>query len=269
MRLGRAQPFRPKIQGGLKFPPNIQFDTASNSGYQAASSSYNWSHYCDGNNRYLVVGISMLSLAQTVSSITYNGVALTLLGSRNSVSGACRVELWGLVAPAYGTNTIAVTLSGSIASAGVASSYTGVHQTSPIEAFNSGQATNVGAADATVDVTTVADNDWVVDIVATDDTAITVGSGQTQAGNVTGAGGSGAMSYEGPKTPAGSVTMSWTDVAALATWAIGGVALRPITAASLVTSLIKTINGLVIANVKTRNGLAIASIKTVNGLTNV
>lgn len=211
----------------------ISHDADSNSGYQAASSGYNWNHTCAGSNRYLSVGIGMLSLAQTVTAMTYNSVAMTFLGSQNSVTGAARIELWGLIAPATGTNSIAVTLSGSIASAGVASSYTNVHQTSPTEGFNSAQATNVGAADATVNVTTVADNDWCVDIVATDDTAITVGAGQTSAGNVTGLGGSAAMSYEGPKTPAGSVTMSWTNVAALATWSIGSIALRNIAASTL------------------------------------
>lgn len=211
----------------------IAFDAATNSTYQAAASTYSWSHTCTGSDRYLVVGISMLSLAQTVTSITYNSIPLTLLGVQASVTGAARVELWGLVAPSTGSNTIAVTLSGAIASAGVAASYTGVHQTSPTEGFNSAQATNVGAADATVNVTTVANNDWVVDIIATDDTAITVGAGQTSRNNVTGAGGSGADSDEGPKTPAGTVTMSWTNVAALATWSIGAIALRPIAASNL------------------------------------
>lgn len=233
-RLGRSQPIRPLIRRPF-FSTLIAWDSSSNSGYQAAASTYNWSHTCSGNDRYLVVGISMLSLAQTVSSITYNSVPLTLIGVRNSVSGAARIELWGLLAPSLGTNVIEVTLTGAIASAGLASSYTAVHQTSPIEAFNSAQATNIGAADATVDVTTVADLDWCVDIVASDDTAITVGAGQTQTGNVTGAGGSGAMSYEGPKTPPGSVTMSWANVGALATWTIGSVALRPVSAASLAT----------------------------------
>lgn len=209
----------------------IAFDAASNSGYQAASSGYTWSHTCTGSDRYLTVGIAMLSLAQTVTGITYNSVAMTFLGAQNSVSGAARVELWGLIAPSTGSNTISVTLSGSIASAGCASSYTGVHQSVPTEAFNSAQATNVGAADATVNVTTVADNDWVVDMVATDDTAITVGSGNTSRGNVTGVGGSGAMGdNNAAKTPAGSVTMSWTNVGALATWSIAAIALRPIAA---------------------------------------
>lgn len=223
----------PWVGIAVEIKAGIAFDAASNSGYQAASSSYSWSHTCTGADRYLVVGVAMLSLAQTVSSITYNSVNLTLIGVRASISGAARVELWGLTAPTTGSNTIAVTLSGSIASASIATSLTAVHQTSPIEAFNSAQATNVGAADATVDVTTVASNDWIIDIIATDDTAITVGSGQTQRGNVTGLGGSGAMSTEGPKASAGAVTMSWTDVGALATWATGAVAIRPLTASSL------------------------------------
>jgi hypothetical protein len=213
-------------------PSGIAFDAASNSGYQAASSSYSWSHTCTGSNRYLLVGISMLSLAQTVTGITYNGAALTYIGAQNSVTGAARTEMWGLVAPASGTNTIAVTLSGAIASAGNASSYTGVNQTVPTESWNAAQATNVGAADATVNVTTIADNDWTVDILATDDTAVTVGTGQTQTGNVTGAGGSGAMSYKGPKTPAGSTAMYWTNVGALATWTVGSIALRNVAATS-------------------------------------
>jgi hypothetical protein len=223
----------------------IAFDAATNSTYQAASSSYSWSHTCTGSNRYLVVGIAMFSLAQSVSSITYAGESLALLGLQASITGACRIELWGIDAPNTGSNTIAVTLSGAIASAGCAASYTGVNQSSPTEAYNSAQATNVGAADATVNITTVADNDWVVDIVATDDTAITVGAGNTSRNNVTGTAGSGAMAdNNAAKTPAGSVTMSWTNIGALATWAIGGIALRPTAASNLPSKVFrKTLSG--------------------------
>ena len=210
----------------------IQFDAASNSTYLSAAAEpdgiYSWSHTCTGANRFLVVGVSMLSVAgSSVTGITYNGVALTKIGHVASVSGAVRAELWGLIAPATGSNTITVTLSTALDSVGCAVSFTGVHQTSPTEGFNSASATNVGAADATVDVTTVADNDWVIDCVATDDTAITVGAGQTQRWNTTGTLGSGAGSTEGPKSPAGAVTMSWTDVAALATWTISAISIKP------------------------------------------
>lgn len=212
----------------------IMYDMASNSGYQTAQSTYSWAHFTGGDSRYLVVGVSMLSVAgSSVSSVTYGAENLTLLGTVASGAGAVRVELWGRVAPLQGSNTIAVTLSAALDSAAGATSFTGVHQVSPTEAFNSATATNVGAADATVNVTTVADNDWVIDTVATDDIAITVGAGQTSRWNVTGTLGSGAGSTEGPKTPAGAVTMSWTDVAALATWSIAGIAIRPISASDL------------------------------------
>lgn len=211
----------------------ISFDVASNSGYQAAASTYNWLHVCSGSNRYLIVGVSLLSVAgSTVTGITYNTVAMTFLGAISSGAGAVRSELWGLIAPATGSNSIAVTLSASIVSASCAISFTGVHQTSPTEGLNSATATNVGAADATVNVTTVATNDWVVDQVATDDTAITVGALQTSRNNVTGAVGSGADSTE-PATTAGAYTMSWTNVAALATWSIAAIAIRDVNASSL------------------------------------
>lgn len=215
-------------------PSGIAFDAASNSAYNTADALYSWAHTCTGSNRYLVVGVSMLSVAgSNVSGVTYGGVAMTFLGAIASGSGAIRSELWGLISPATGSNTVEVTLSAALDSIAGATSFTGVNQTSPIEGYNSATATNVGAADATVNVTTVADNDWVVDCVATSDTAITVGAGQTSRNNVTGTLGSGAMSTEGPKTPAGSVTMNWTDVGAAATWSIGAIGLRDINAASL------------------------------------
>lgn len=206
-------------------------DAVSNSGYKTASSSYSFTHVVNSpitENTYLTVGVSMLSImGSSVSSVTYNSISMAFIGAVASVSGAVRTELWGLAAPTVGSNSVTVTLSTGIDSASGAVSFTGTKQTSSTEGLNTATATNVGAADATVNVTTVADNDWVIDNVATDDTAITVGTGQVQRTNVTGTLGSGAMSTEGPKTPAGSVTMSWTNVAALATWSTAAVALKP------------------------------------------
>lgn len=216
----------------------LDFDAASNSGYKTATASYSFDHTCSGNDRYLTVGVEMLSVGgSSVSGITYNGVALSLIKSQASVAGAVRVELWGLVAPAAGTHSVAVTLSAALDSAASAVSFFNAHQTVPYESASSATATNVGAADATVTVNTIADGDWTVDVVATDDAAITVGAGQTQRSNVTGALGSGAMSTEGAKTPAGSVTMSWTDVGALATWSIVAVALRQLYAANAASAI--------------------------------
>ena len=230
-RLGRAQPFKPKIIGlsRLLLGFGIVFDTASNSGYIAASANPTWTHVNNGN--FLAVDVHILSVpGTTASAVTYNGVSMTRIGAQSTVSGAGRVECWGLVAPAMGSNTISVTLTASVVSAGTSVSYGGVHQTSPYEAFNSAQATNVGAADATVNVTSVASNCWIHGACSTDDTAIT--ANQRSRNNVTGAMGSGANEDIGPIAP-GATAVSYTDVAALATWAMAGYAIRPVAAAGL------------------------------------
>ena len=222
--------YQPLLPSAAALLSGIKFDTTSNGGFVVADDAYTWSHTCSGSDRYLVIGIVTLA-GQTVSSLTYNGVALSLI---RGVTNTVRVELWGLVNPAIGTNTISLTLSGVATSIGIASSFTGVHQTSPVEGDNS--ATGTGTADATVDITSVANNDWAVDIVGISvDTTIIVGAGQTQRANVSGAGGAGGMSTEGPKTPAGAITMSWTDMGNLNPWAIAGVALRPVEAANIST----------------------------------
>lgn len=235
-RLGRSFPIGARFERlSNLFQVGIAFDATANSGYQAAQSTYTFTRTCSGNNRYLVVDVALLSAGQTVSSIVddFGGgaVAMTFLGAQSTVTSFGRIESWGLIAPVSGTKTIQVNLSSSVISAACAVSYTGVHQSSPTEGFNSAQATNVGAADATVNITSVADKCWIHAAVATDDTAIT--ANQTSRNNVTGAGGSGADEDTGPITPAGATTMSYTGVGALATWAIAGFALRPIEASAL------------------------------------
>lgn len=213
----------------------IGFDAASNSGYQAAQSTYTFNRTVSGSNTFLAVDVAVLSAGQTVTSVVDDSaggaVAMSFIGAQSTVTSFGRVEQWGLVNPATGTKSIAVTLSGVVISASTAVSYTGVHQTSPTEAFNSAQATNVGAADATVTITSVANNCWIHAAVATDDASIT--AGQTSRNNVTGAGGSGADEDTGPITPPGGTAMSYTNIGALSTWAIGGYAIRPVAAANL------------------------------------
>lgn len=206
------------------------FDAASNSGYQAASAGYSWSHTCTGNARVLVVSVELFSVAQTVTGITYNGVALTLLGAQTTVSSVGRMEMWGLIAPATGAHSIAVTLSGSIASCGTAVSLTGINQTGlgdteTVGTFASAQDTNVGAADADELVSTDFDNSMIVAAVATDDTSVS-GSSTTIRANVTGALGSGVIGTQ-PVPGVDDADVIFSGIAVLKSWAIGGVAFYP------------------------------------------
>lgn len=210
----------------------IAFDAAANSGDIAAANTYSGSASWNGANRLLAVDVSCLGAGVTVTSMTYGGAACTFIGSRATVTSLGSVECWRIKstdsgAPAVGSNTLVVNLSGSIEFTVEWASYTGVNQVTPTEAFNSAQATNVGAADATVTITTVSDNCWVHGAVVASDTTIT--ANQTSRNNVSGTLGSGANEdNNAAKTPAGAVTMSYTNVAALATWAIAGYGIIPV-----------------------------------------
>ncbi len=249
---------------------SIALDVASNSGWKGAVSSYSWSHTCTGSNLLLAVGDahkSGESTDKTVTGITYNGDALTYIRSDVKTiawTSSHRTTIYYMVAPdTGGSYTIAVTYSGTIANAGGggAVSYTGAKQTGQPDAHNGA----VGGSNktATVNVTTVADNSWVF-AVMTESSLEDSTPNNTQRWEISSSGVyiSWGQDTNGPKTPAGSVTSSWTWVNANAVWAISAASFAPATAATS----IKTINGLAIDSVKTYNGLAIASVKTLNGL---
>lgn len=216
----------------------IAFDAASNSGDQAASSNYTFNRTVTGTNTFLSVDVELLTVTgATVTSVTDDdgggNVAMTFIGARSTVTGAGRIECWGLANPTSGTKAIRVILSASIESAATAASYTGVHQTVPTESFNSNQATNTGSAtDATVSITSIADNCWIHAACVANDTSIT--ANQTSRNNVSGTLGSGANEDNNAAvTPPGSTTMSYTGMGITATWAIAGYAIRPLAASGL------------------------------------
>src|SRR5580700_54372 len=211
-------------------PIGAPFDAASNSGYQSASSSYTWMHTCTGANGFLAVDVEIFSVpGTTVTGVTYNSVSLSLIGAQNVVSGTGRVECWGLVAPATGTHTIAVTLSASVASAGTAASYYNVTPSTPTEAFAGNSGINSGVATpATVNITTVADKDTVHSAVAAgQSSAVTAHTGQISRNIVFGTLGNGANSDEGLVPASTVVTMQWDNIAITAAWAIAGYGLVP------------------------------------------
>ena len=198
----------------------ILVDNVSNSGYQTAS-SYSWQHFNNGN--YVVVGLALLENADLMTTtVTYGGQAMTLLRDQDTAVGTKRVELYGLTNPPLGVSTVSVATGVSAGTVSGAVSLWCVDQSSSTEAANSDTGTG---ATATVVVTTVADADLVIDIIAVNDASITVGSGQVQRWNIGGSAGSGAMSTEGPKSPAGAVTMTW-NLDALSSWTQAAIGLK-------------------------------------------
>jgi len=177
-----------------------------------------------GTDRALIVSVQLGSdcagtAVPTVSGVTYATVALTRITSilgTPCAPGTTRSEQWQLVAPATGTNNVVVTLSGATQSSihSGALLFTGVHQTTPVRAFNSasgGPASGNGAS-STVNVTSAA-GDMVVNTVGQGCGITSAGQTQRFLNNVncgTTLNNSGGSTAPG----AASVTMTWTFTSA-------------------------------------------------------
>ena len=216
----------------------IAFDATSSITWNTAiPTSKTWSHTCTGSDLVLIVGIAHEDTTDAdrgCSGITYNGVALTKIRTDDNLGDNITSELWYLLGPATGANNIVATFNGGVDDGDcMAISLTGVAQSGQPDAQNGATASNVTSI--SVDVTTVADNCWVVDAFIRGDgtTGNTVGAGQTARVNETFSLAGAGMSHEGPKTPAGVVTMSWTrNTSGSPDWAISAASFKPVAAAA-------------------------------------
>ena len=184
---------------------SIAVDSVSQ-GSTANQASITISHTTSGTNRLMLVGISMQPEGESVTSVTYNGTSLTLVGTEENSGGKARVEIWQLVAPAIGTHDVVVNLSGT-SHKGVAvgvMTFTGINQTNPTLAFsaNSGNSTTASTTVAS------ATDDVVFAIVQSHKgLSATPGAGQTEYWDIVvdNADGSGTLA-----AGALSVSASWT-----------------------------------------------------------
>lgn len=164
-------------------------------------------------NGLLVIGVIVIAgVSRTISSATWNGVAMSIAAQRTDELAASVFHLNGLLYlanPANGSNTFSVTLSGTTASLWFCASwYDGVLQASPLDQTSS----TTGATDPSASVTPT-ENDEVI-----------VANYTSEAANVLTPGGSPATITEwqnhdfGPRvcgdgyvlqTTAGAQTMAW------------------------------------------------------------
>lgn len=220
----------------------IVFDASNVSASTAQTNILSWSYTVgSGSNRILIVGVSIRNDARSVTSIAYGTQSLALAGNRTGTNA--RVQIWYLIAPNSGTNTITVNLSGNTEVVGGAVSLSGVNQSQDLATQFIGDANNNSTPSVSITPATV--NAWVVDTLAfrqrgssvADGATATVGAGQnprwnTQSGYGNGEVG-GAGSTEGPVNPAASVTMSWSLTrndngnSVNRDWALGAVYVRP------------------------------------------
>jgi pectate lyase len=198
----------------------IAFDSASRAASTATgTTSISWSHTIGGGtDRFLLVGVAAEDASTTdasITSVTYNGVALTAVpGSKISGGGTGIIQTqlfygFGTSLGAAGAHTVAVTFQGPVDGVSASSvSFSGVSQAAP-EAATTRTDTS-GADSISTTITTRSANAWVVDVVGSGNSgSFTPGSGQTERTDIAASGMTGATSSK-PVAAAGATTMSWT-----------------------------------------------------------
>lgn len=180
-----------------------------------------------GMDRVMIIGVSVFNANKTVTSLTYNGVALTRLGFLDGGTGSNdrRMEMWRMINPPVGTANVSVTFSTSAKTVIGVASFFGVNTTTPNGAFVSNEAnTNL----ATLNVPS-ATGELVIDCMAVQGNAATatVGAGQFQLWNDYSRNNGGAVVGCASTEPgAATVNMSWS-LSSADYWVIGAVSLKP------------------------------------------
>ena len=195
----------------------------------------NFAHTTTGANRLLIVGVSMNitnAPATAVTSITYNGTALTLLEGHNDAGSTRRVEMWSLLNPPSGNNlpvNVSINIPVAGATVGIvagATTFTGVDQTVPMGSFVS--ADGAAGANSQADVPSVV-NGMILDTLAIGGNRTAAVSGpQVSQWNVnTGNGGNTDVTAVGStRTGAPNVPISET-FNNTTNWSLGAVSINP------------------------------------------
>lgn len=240
----------------LPLMPHIKFAIAygtSAGSYANGVTSRTVSLTTSGSDRFFTSNCGY-DTPQSISSVTYNGTACSVVQSPQNGGGARTGAMYVLAAPSTGANNAVVNFSGATNGGLSVAYYTGVKQTGQPYTSAAG---STSSTSHTATVTAVGTLSWLIAIDRNDLGAPTPGSGTTlrisnpfDMWDSNGAVGSGSQS------------LAWSSGGSFTS----GYVIGAIQDATYSDSFIKTINGLPKASVKTVNGLAIASVKSWLGL---
>ncbi|MHC4739148.1 MAG: beta strand repeat-containing protein [Planctomycetota bacterium] len=214
---GNVWSFTTESAGGAP----IEFDNVSSNAVTGASTTLSWSHTVGtGSDRILIVGIAGEDSSESdlvISSVTYGSANMTFVSGSSATGGSgafkMKTELYYLLNPDSGTDTVTVTYSGPVTSrCGGAISLDNVEQQSAeAVSTNANESTNT----ISTNITTQTDGAWVVDVVGCGNSGsfTTTASGMTERFDVTTVDSSGAGSTKSVSS-AGSTTMSWEHTGA-------------------------------------------------------
>jgi len=223
-------------------------------------------HTCTGDNRILFTSVLTFKSGDDtdrLTSITYNGVAMTQIGSTMNHTSGVNIYLFYLIAPSTGANNIVCTCDATMDEIDLRSaSYTGAKQSGVPDASVSNGPT-ASQTSFSQSVTMTEDNCWLVGSWRNNAGAWTVGTNTYGRVDNSGADSMVLIDSNSSQGTAGSKTMTATCSSAT----VGGImaSFAPVTAVSGPANL-STWNGVAKASIDTINGVAIASVKTINGV---
>jgi hypothetical protein len=193
-------------------------DASTTQAYTSTNPSTS-THTCSGSNRYLIV-IVHIDSSSSVTSVTYNGVSLALIQAQNPPGSFGRTEMWGLVAPATGSNTVSVNVGANPRIVSIIS-FNSVNQSTPTGTPVSAQG---ATTPATVTASSATGEIVVAGITLSLNANETITAGGTEITNVSQSGTvRGASQYY---AGSGSVVTSWT-VPNTFDWSVVAIALKP------------------------------------------
>lgn len=183
----------------------VAYDTTTTA-QGSGITSLTWSHTITGANVTLVATACwspIAAFASTVNSIAYNSVNLTAAGTIRNASEYTEAVTKYAIAPATGAHNVVITMDDTANIVGMATSYTGAHQTTPVSNVTTGVDLSAG-----VNVT-VPTNGLTQDFACTIDTTLSVASGgQTFRASNTLGGGTEVMGATSTRSTTGSFTWS-------------------------------------------------------------
>lgn len=185
----------------IGYDGNAQYLGASSS----ASTTYTGFVVGSGANRLIIIGTTQTSGGDVVTGITYAGIPLAQLGM--AWHSGSRANLWYLLAPATGANNIVITATAGTLFRVYAASYSGVSQTGFPDASVLDTTSNAAGGDPgiyTTNITTIADNAWIIEIASMGGSWNGTGGNSTIITTVA----EGMVCHRGPVTPGGSTTIS-------------------------------------------------------------
>ena len=181
----------------------IAFSAITQQKVASPNTTNTFSHTISGSNTILFVACSNEN-AGAVTGATYNGVSMTEIGSGNAT-----LHLFYLINPTAGANNVTITRSGTANDFhGWAISYTGVKQSGQPDAFTANSASLTSTLNTTL--TTIADNSWCIMVSRGDNAGVAPGANCTERSTPNAYDAWAIFDTNAPKTPAGSITMTFT-----------------------------------------------------------